>query len=264
MSSEILLKTDLPLPLFVRGKVRDTYDLGELLLVVATDRISAFDVVLPCGIPDKGKVLNHLSAFWFKRTTSLIPNHLIEVIDDPRSLDAFVPAKKRFHYPSNLKGRSMVVKKLARINIECVVRGYITGSAWADYQRTGAVCGYTLPRGLIEAQELPEPIFTPTTKAESGHDMPLTIREKVLMEMVRVTKPEGMIIIVDYSLPENRIGRFLVYHFVKIYEKEYYSKFIKSDLEALLGKSGIKIKEKLRVLLGAGRILIGVNLKLAS
>ena len=96
------------------------------------------------------------------------------------------------------------------------------------------------------------------------HDMPLTIREKVLMEMVRVTKPEVMIIIVDYALPENRIGRFLVYHFVKIYEKEYYSKFIKSDLEALLGKSGIKIKEKLPVLLGAGRILIGVNLKLAS
>ncbi len=190
MESAVLLKTDLPLPLFGRGKVRDTYDLGDLLLIVATDRISAFDVVLPCGIPDKGKVLNRLSTFWFNQTKKLIPNHLVEPLENVRRLDELIAAKKRFKYPPYLVGRSMLVKKMARINIECVVRGYLAGSAWEEYKRTGAVCGHTLPHGLQESQELPEPIFTPTTKAEKGHDMPLTMAG--LKEVVDATLAEDI------------------------------------------------------------------------
>ncbi len=188
--SGILLKTDLPLPLFVRGKVRDTYELGEMLLVVASDRISAFDVVLPCGIPDKGNVLNQLSAFWFKKTKNLLPNHLVETIDDVTRLDEYLPLKKKFTYPEYLKGRSMLVKKVARINVECVVRGYLSGSAWAEYQKSGTVCGYTLPKGLKESQELPEPLFTPTTKAETGHDQPLTMEQ--LKELIDRTLAEDI------------------------------------------------------------------------
>ncbi|MDD5701270.1 MAG: phosphoribosylaminoimidazolesuccinocarboxamide synthase [Dehalococcoidales bacterium] len=174
MDASVLMKTDLPLPLFGRGKVRDTYDLGDLLLIVATDRISAFDVILPCGIPCKGRILNKLSAFWFEQTSKLMNNHLIEPLEDLKRLDDFIPARKRFKYPEYLLGRSMLVKKMARINIECVVRGYLAGSAWDEYKKTGSVCGYQLPRGLQESQELPEPLFTPTTKAEKGHDIPLT------------------------------------------------------------------------------------------
>src|ERR1017187_2608469 len=171
---EVLLKADLALPLFGRGKVRDTYDLGELLLIIATDRISAFDAVLPCGIPDKGLILNRLSAFWFEKTKHLIPNHLVESLEDVKRLNDFVSMKRRFKYPEYLVGRSMLVKKLARINVECVVRGYLAGSAWDEYKKTGRVAGHILPKGLQESQELPEPIFTPTTKAEKGHDTPLT------------------------------------------------------------------------------------------
>lgn len=177
MDSSILLKTDLPLPIFGRGKVRDTYDLGDLLLIIATDRISAFDVVLPCGIPEKGLVLNRLSTFWFEETKTIIPNHLVEPLEDVRHLDDLIPLKKRFKYPDYLIGRSMLVKKMARINIECVARGYLSGSAWEEYKRTGKVCGNQLPGGLLESQELPEPLFTPTTKAEKGHDKPLTMNE---------------------------------------------------------------------------------------
>jgi phosphoribosylaminoimidazole-succinocarboxamide synthase len=185
MDSSVLLGTDLPIPLFGRGKVRDTYDLGDLLLIVATDRISAFDVVLPCGIPQKGQVLNQLSAFWFDLTKKLIPNHLVESLEDVKRLDDFISPRKRFKYPNCLAGRSMLVKKMARINVECVVRGYLAGSAWEEYRRTGTVCGYTLPKGLVESQELPEPLFTPTTKAEKGHDVPLTING--LKEVVDAT-----------------------------------------------------------------------------
>lgn len=177
MDTSVLLKTDLPLPLFGRGKVRDTYDLGDLLLIIATDRISAFDVILPCGIPDKGLILNRMSAFWFEQTRRLTPNHLVEPLEDLNRLDDFIPSKRRFKYPDYLIGRSMLVKKMARINIECVVRGYLAGSAWEEYRRTGNVCGYQLPKGLLESQELPEPLFTPTTKAEKGHDRPLTMNE---------------------------------------------------------------------------------------
>ncbi len=174
---DVLLQSDLPLPPFVRGKVRDTYRLGDRLLIVATDRISAFDVVLPCGIPDKGSVLNQLSAFWFGETADLVRSHLLEVVEDVRRLDDFLPTAERFDYPANLSGRSMVVSRAERLPIECVVRGYLAGSAWAEYRQSGTVNGAPLPAGLEESQELAEPIFTPSTKAEEGHDMPMTMAE---------------------------------------------------------------------------------------
>ena len=171
------MKADLPLPLFIRGKVRDSYKLGNRLLIIATDRISAFDSVLPVGIPDKGLVLNQLSAFWFEKTKDLVPNHLIEVVDDVHCLDSYLPSQSRFSYPPYLAGRSMIVKQVKRIPVECVVRGYLAGSAWAEYQESGTVSGLPLPKGLLESQELPQPLFTPTTKAETGHDQPLTMDE---------------------------------------------------------------------------------------
>ncbi len=143
------------LPLLASGKVREIYDLGDTLLIVASDRVSTYDVVHPNPIPDKGNVLAGLSTFWFERTTELVPNHLISVSEG-------VPAEAR--------GRGMVVRKLEMLPVECVVRGYITGSGWKDYQATGAVCGIGLPAGLRESDRLPEPIFTPTTKATTGHD----------------------------------------------------------------------------------------------
>ncbi len=190
ISPSVLINTDLPLPLFIRGKVRDTYDLGNLLLIVATDRISAFDSVLPCGIPDKGLVLNQLSAFWFEKTKNLVPNHLIEAVDDVHCLDSYLLAESRFPYPSYLAGRSMVVKKVKRIPIECVVRGYLSGSAWAEYQQRGTISGLPVVKGLQESQELPRPLFTPTTKAETGHDQPLTMDE--MKGLVGEALAEGM------------------------------------------------------------------------
>ena len=160
---ELLLETNLP-NLYYRGKVRDTYDLGDKLLIVATDRISAFDSVLPCGIPDKGVVLNLLSAFWFQKTAHLVPNHFFEVVEE----DARYPYVAR---------RSMIVRKARRIDIECVVRGYLSGAAWAEYSAKGAISDIPLPRGLRESEKLPESIFNPTTKAASGHDQPLAIEE---------------------------------------------------------------------------------------
>ncbi len=173
----ILLNTNLPDLLFHRGKVRDNYELGDKLLMVATDRISAFDVVLPCGIPDKGVVLNQLSAFWFEKTARLVPNHLIEVIKDVSQLYVYYPSDHS--YPSFLVGRSMVVRRLERIPVECVVRGYLSGSAWAEYTQSGTIHGVSYPPGLKECQQLPQPIFTPTTKAESGHDQPLAMDDLV-------------------------------------------------------------------------------------
>ena len=144
------------LPLIASGKVREIYDLDDTLLIVASDRISTYDVVHPNPIPDKGKVLTGLSTFWFERTADIVPNHMLSVTDG-------VPAEAR--------GRGMVVRRLEMLPVEAVVRGYITGSGWKDYQRTGAVCGIPLPAGLRESDRLPEPIFTPATKAELGsHD----------------------------------------------------------------------------------------------
>jgi len=173
----VLINSDLPLPVFVKGKVRDTYDLGKQLLIVATDRLSAFDVVLPCGIPDKGRVLNQISAYWFNETKKIMPNHVVEMVNDTKVLDKYLPANKRFAYPAYLKGRSMIVKKVNRLPVECVVRGYLAGSAWAEYQKSGTAFGIPLPAKMLESQELPAPLFTPTTKADSGHDMPMTVEE---------------------------------------------------------------------------------------
>ncbi len=169
----VLTETALDLPLYARGKVRDIYDLGDKLLIVATDRISAFDVVLPTGIPDKGLVLTQLSAFWFGLTGDVVPNHFLRLVDGTRIEG--VPVE----LPRDLIGRAMLVRKAERIDIECVVRGYLSGSGWREYQETGAVCGVKLTPGLKESQELFEPIFTPTTKAEAGHDLPLTFPQVV-------------------------------------------------------------------------------------
>jgi len=171
----VLLESNLPLPLFCHGKVRDTYDLGDKLLIIATDRISAFDVILPCGIPDKGLVLNQLSAFWFEETRQLMPNHMIKAVDSPDALTPYLPSE--LSTADNVVGRSMVTLKAERLPVECVVRGYISGSAWVEYKQKGSTCGIPLPKGLEESQELAEPLFTPTTKAESGHDQPLSKQE---------------------------------------------------------------------------------------
>ena len=152
-----------------RGKVRDLYDLGDEFLIVSTDRISAFDVVLPNGIPDKGRVLTGLSKFWFNYTKSVVANHIIatEVEEYPEALQADAEL---------LEGRSMLVRKANRVDVECVVRGYLAGSGWSSYQKTGEICGQELPAGLRESERLPELLFTPTTKAEQGeHDEPITI-----------------------------------------------------------------------------------------
>lgn len=154
-----------------RGKVRDLYDLGDEFLIISTDRISAFDVVLPNGIPDKGRVLTGLSKFWFNYTKSVVDNHVIatEVEEYPDALQADVDL---------LEGRSMLVRKAERVDVECVVRGYLAGSGWASYQKTEEICGQKLPSGLSESERLPELLFTPTTKAEQGeHDEPITIDE---------------------------------------------------------------------------------------
>ena len=163
-TSSVVLETNLSgLTLARRGKVRDVYDLGEHLLIVATDRISAFDYVLGSGIPDKGKVLTQLSAFWFEKMADLTPHHLVSV-----DVDAF-PAAARGH-ADVLRGRSMLVRKTNPLPVECVARGYLSGSGWKDYRASGAVCGVALPPGLRESDRLPSTIFTPATKAESGHD----------------------------------------------------------------------------------------------
>jgi phosphoribosylaminoimidazole-succinocarboxamide synthase len=150
----------LDLPLVASGKVREIYDLGDRLLLVASDRISTYDVVHPNGIPDKGKVLTGISAYWFNKTGHIVPNHYISATDG---------------VPAEVRGRAMVVKKLRMLPVECVVRGYITGSGWKDYQATGAVSGIELPPGLRESEKLPTPIFTPSTKADEGHDEPIDL-----------------------------------------------------------------------------------------
>lgn len=163
--NEIILKTEFPdIPLLKRGKVRDIYDLGEYLLLVATDRISAFDVILPNGIPGKGRVLTKISVFWFKQMEGIIQNHVIftNVKDFPERLRA---------YGDILEGRSMLVKKTSPVPVECVVRGYLSGSGWKEYKNGGTVCGISLPGELVESSKLNEPIFTPSTKAEEGHDI---------------------------------------------------------------------------------------------
>jgi phosphoribosylaminoimidazole-succinocarboxamide synthase len=156
-----------------RGKVRDIYDLGDKLLIVATDRLSAFDVILPTPIPDKGRVLTQLSLFWFDLLKDVIPNHVLSAGEFPAPFDG---------YREELAGRSMVVRKTQPLPIECVVRGYLSGSGWKDYKATGKICGITLPAGLQESDRLSAPIFTPSTKAAAGHDENIPI-EKVIAEI---------------------------------------------------------------------------------
>ncbi|MFH1007534.1 MAG: phosphoribosylaminoimidazolesuccinocarboxamide synthase [Candidatus Latescibacterota bacterium] len=168
---QAITKIDLPgIKRFTQGKVRDVFDLGDQLLIVASDRISAFDCVMPNGIPGKGKILTAMSLFWFDLVADVAENHLIT-----SDVNAYPPALQSFR--ELLEGRSMLVRKACRFDVECVVRGYLAGSGWREYQRTGLICGIRLPRGLREADKLPEPIFTPSTKAESGHDENISIEK---------------------------------------------------------------------------------------
>lgn len=170
-----------------RGKVRDIYDLDDKLLIVATDRLSAFDVILPTPIPDKGRVLTQLSLFWFDLLNDVVPDHVISATEFPGPFDKF---------RDQLAGRSMLVQKTKPLPIECVVRGYVSGSGWKDYRTTGKICGIVLPNGLLESGRLPEPIFTPATKALSGHDENISFEQaermigKELAEKVRAVSLE--------------------------------------------------------------------------
>ena len=185
-------ETVLPLPLVTRGKVRDIYPVGEhQLLMITTDRLSAFDVVLPTPIPDKGKVLNQISLFWFERFRGIVPNHLITADVTQMGLPTAVV---RAHGAS-LAGRSVLVRRAQPLPVECVVRGYLAGSGWKDYQKTGAVCGHRLPPGLQQCQQLPQPIFTPATKATVGHDENIAFDD-----VVRLVGPEIAAQVRDLSI----------------------------------------------------------------
>ena len=181
--TNVLLESTLPNRTY-RGKVRDTYDLGDRLLIVATDRISAADVVLPTGIPKKGRVLTMLSAWWFDRIKEVVPNHFIAVITEKNK--ELIP----FELGPEYYGRSMLVRKAKRLDAECIVRGYLSGSGWKDYQRTGQVCGIQLAEGLSESDRLPEAIFTPSTKADVGHDENISFEQ--LEEVVGVENANAM------------------------------------------------------------------------
>jgi len=173
MSDNTLLQLDLPgVPKVRSGKVREMFDLGDRLLMVASDRISAYDVVMPNGIPRKGEVLTMFSHFWFNRVADLVPNHLLAKADEP------LPEAVQSH-ADQIGRRAMVVKKAQPLAIECVVRGYLAGSGWKEYQKQGTVCGISLPDGLENSSQLPDPIFTPATKAEEGHDENINFDEAV-------------------------------------------------------------------------------------
>jgi len=213
----ILLEANLPLRLLRRGKVRDIYDLGDKLLIVASDRISAFDLVLPCGIPDKGNVLNQLSAFWFEKTAYIMPNHLVKVIDSNIILNE---VKNLTDYPGELPdylvGRSMIVAKAERIPAECIVRGYLAGSAWVEYKDGGTVNGIRLPAGMKESQVLPQPMFTPTTKGETEHDRPLTNQDiRELEEMIAGKLKRGHLNLIK----ELEKKSLLIYHHAQDYAR---------------------------------------------
>lgn len=199
----ILLETNLSFSLFKRGKVRDVYDLGDKLLIVSTDRISAFDYVLPCGVPEKGRILNQLSAFWFKKTAHIVPNHFIAVIDKNVILTLKELKGKNLDYLTN---RSMLVAKAHRVSVECIVRGYLSGSAWAEYKQSGRAGNIRLPSGIEENQELPQPIFTPTTKSDVEHDRPLT-REDVTE------------LGIEHLMAEMEQKSLLIYRFAQDYAK---------------------------------------------
>ena len=205
MNSRVLLKTEYQdLALFRRGKVRDVYDLADKLLIVSTDRISCFDVVLPSGIPDKGRILTSISVFWFDFIKDLISHHLIttDVEQYPESLRK---------YQSDLAGRSMLVLKTKPLPVECIVRGYLSGSGWKEYQQKQSVCGISLPPGLKESEKLPEIIFTPTTKADVGHDQNIDqaeVEKLVGKELAAALKKASIAIYqraADYALKQGII-----------------------------------------------------------
>jgi phosphoribosylaminoimidazole-succinocarboxamide synthase len=201
MANEPILQLDLPgVKKLKSGKVREVFDLGDRLLFVATDRISAFDVIMPNGIPRKGEVLTQISHFWFAQTESFQPNHLLSRASDPlpKNLQPFT---------SQLAGRSMIVKKAKPLAIECVVRGYLAGSGWKEYQKSRTVCGIKLPPGLKESSELPEPIFTPSTKAETGHD-----------ENISFTQAKR--IVGDDMAAQARAASLRIYNFARDYARQ--------------------------------------------
>ncbi len=203
---EVISETRLPgIKSFSIGKVRDIYDLDDRILIVATDRLSAFDVVLPTAIPYKGKILTGLSEFWFDFTRSIVDNHFItaDMAEFPSELQ---------RYKGILAGRSMIARKAKRINIECVARAYIAGSAWRSYREKGSICGIKLPPSLKESDKLPEPIFTPTTKAESGHDMELTqsqVEDMVGTDVAREIKEKSLQILTAASAEVESKGLLL-------------------------------------------------------
>ena len=191
-----VLRLDLPgIPKVRSGKVREVFDLGDRFLLVASDRLSAFDVILPNGIPRKGEVLTQLSHFWFAKFADLVPNHLLAGADDP------LPERLQPH-AALLARRSMLVKKAKPLAIECIVRGYLSGSGWKEYKKSQTVCGIALPAGLTESAELPEPIFTPSTKAEAGHDENIPFAEAAKIAGVELATQAR-----DLSLKIYRAGR---------------------------------------------------------
>ncbi|MDR5695313.1 MAG: phosphoribosylaminoimidazolesuccinocarboxamide synthase [Armatimonadota bacterium] len=193
-----LASTDLPLPLYARGKVRDIYDLGEALLMVATDRISAFDCILPTPIPGKGQVLTKLSAYWFEATRPIVENHLITTDTDA------LPSTLLPHRDL-LAGRAMLVRKAKPIEVECVVRGYLAGSAWREYTQTREVCGIPLPEGLREGDRLPQPIFTPATKARHGHDENITFVQMAEVVGEKLAQELRELSLALYTFAEGRL-----------------------------------------------------------
>ncbi|MBF6600000.1 MAG: phosphoribosylaminoimidazolesuccinocarboxamide synthase [Dehalococcoidia bacterium] len=201
MTPSVLIDSPLPNRTY-RGKVRDTYDLGDgRMLIVAMDRISAFDVVLPTGIPDKGKVLSQMSAWWFEHTEDVVPNHFIRIADGTPADD--LP----FALPRELAGRSTTAKKAERIDVECIVRGYLAGSAWAEYRQYGTVNGVRMEKGMVESEQLIEPMFTPTTKAEAGHDEPMT-----LSDLIQEVGPEQAQVL--------KLRSLALYNFAAAYARE--------------------------------------------
>ncbi len=201
MSDETLLELDLPnLGKLKSGKVREIFDLGDRLLFVATDRISAFDVIMPNGIPGKGEVLTQISYFWFGQTEVFQPNHLVSHAKDP------LPASLQ-PFADKLARRSMIVQKAKPLAIECVVRGYLAGSGWKEYRQSETVCGIKLPHGLKESSELPEPIFTPATKAESGHDENISFQEAARLVGADVAE-------------RARAASLKLYHFARDYARQ--------------------------------------------
>ena len=201
MANEPILRLDLPrIKKIKSGKVREIFDLGDALLLVASDRISAFDVIMPNGIPRKGEVLTQISHFWFEKFASLVPNHLLRRANEPLGVPALasLPAAQL----ADLQRRSMVVKKAKPLAIECIVRGYLSGSGWKEYKKSQTVCGIKLPGGLTESAELPEPIFTPSTKAEAGHDENISFAQAQ-----KIVGNELAMQVRDLSLKIYRAGR---------------------------------------------------------